>query len=120
LGDLTLDAAGEPDELWYARTQLDRLPVEPYVIPRNHDIGDNPSRHTAGSVTTERLAKWAEAMAPTGGRSSSAGGGWWASTRSCSALASPPRTISGHLIEPHGLAQLTIGVDFPDPYGATS
>jgi 3',5'-cyclic AMP phosphodiesterase CpdA len=40
-GDLGFDAYGSPDDLGFARTQHDALPVECRFIPGNHDIGDN-------------------------------------------------------------------------------
>jgi len=42
LGDLTLDGAGNPDDLPHGRRQLDRLPVAWHAVPGNHDVGDNP------------------------------------------------------------------------------
>jgi 3',5'-cyclic AMP phosphodiesterase CpdA len=60
LGDLSLDGAHDPDDLRFARSQLDRLPVPWLAIPGNHDIGDNPSAATPAEevVTVERCERW--------------------------------------------------------------
>lgn len=60
LGDLSLDGAREPDDLRFARAQLDRLPVPWLAIPGNHDIGDNPSPATSPEevVDLERCERW--------------------------------------------------------------
>jgi len=63
-GDLTLDGAHAPDELSYARRQLDRLPVRWRAVPGNHDIGDNPrpGQLDGEAVTDERRARWLDAI----------------------------------------------------------
>lgn len=38
-GDLALNAPDDPDDLVFARTQLDRLPAPWSAIPGNHDLG---------------------------------------------------------------------------------
>jgi 3',5'-cyclic AMP phosphodiesterase CpdA len=60
LGDLSLDGASDPDDLRFARAQLDRLPVPWLAIPGNHDIGDNPSAATPPEavVDVERCERW--------------------------------------------------------------
>lgn len=39
-GDIAMNAATDPDDLVYAREQLDRLGVEVLAVPGNHDVGD--------------------------------------------------------------------------------
>jgi 3',5'-cyclic AMP phosphodiesterase CpdA len=41
-GDIALDGAERPDDLWFAREQHETLGVPFRVIPGNHDLGDNP------------------------------------------------------------------------------
>jgi 3',5'-cyclic AMP phosphodiesterase CpdA len=41
-GDMCFNGPVNPDDLAYARSQLDRLPVAWRAIPGNHDIGDVP------------------------------------------------------------------------------
>jgi 3',5'-cyclic AMP phosphodiesterase CpdA len=43
-GDLAFDAPTSPDDLDYARSLHDALPVPCRYLPGNHDIGDNPSQ----------------------------------------------------------------------------
>jgi 3',5'-cyclic AMP phosphodiesterase CpdA len=43
-GDLGFDGPGQPDDLAFARTCHDALPVDCRFLPGNHDIGDNPTR----------------------------------------------------------------------------
>src|SRR5260221_1928315 len=42
-GDLAFDAPTSPDDLAFARTLHDALPVPCRYLPGNHDIGDNPT-----------------------------------------------------------------------------
>jgi 3',5'-cyclic AMP phosphodiesterase CpdA len=42
VGDPCLDGTHHPEDLDFAREQLDRLPAPWVSIPGNHDIGDNP------------------------------------------------------------------------------
>jgi len=42
-GDLAFDAPTGPDDLEFARTLHDMLPVTCRYLPGNHDIGDNPT-----------------------------------------------------------------------------
>lgn len=41
-GDVALNAPSHPDDLVYAREQLDRLPCPWVMVPGNHDVGNNP------------------------------------------------------------------------------
>ncbi|MBB3769432.1 3',5'-cyclic AMP phosphodiesterase CpdA [Angulomicrobium tetraedrale] len=41
-GDMALNAPSHPDDLAYAREQLDRLPCPWAMVPGNHDVGNNP------------------------------------------------------------------------------
>jgi 3',5'-cyclic AMP phosphodiesterase CpdA len=59
VGDLSLDGANHADDLRHARQQLDRLPVDWYAVPGNHDIGDNPSPTSLEeSVNEVRNERW--------------------------------------------------------------
>ena len=42
-GDLAFDAPTSPDDLAFARTLHDALPVPCRYLPGNHDVGDNPT-----------------------------------------------------------------------------
>jgi 3',5'-cyclic AMP phosphodiesterase CpdA len=42
-GDLSFDGPTNPDDLEFARTLHDALPVACRALPGNHDIGDNPT-----------------------------------------------------------------------------
>ncbi len=42
-GDLSFDGPTEPDDLEFARSLHDALPVACRYLPGNHDIGDNPT-----------------------------------------------------------------------------
>jgi 3',5'-cyclic AMP phosphodiesterase CpdA len=42
-GDISFDGPAEPDELDFARTLHQALPVACRYLPGNHDIGDNPT-----------------------------------------------------------------------------
>src|SRR5262249_14247451 len=47
-GDIALNAPSNPDDLAYAREQLDRLPCPWVMVPGNHDVGNNaPPPETA-------------------------------------------------------------------------
>jgi 3',5'-cyclic AMP phosphodiesterase CpdA len=43
-GDMAFDAPGSPDDLEFARSLHDALPVPCRYLPGNHDIGDNPTQ----------------------------------------------------------------------------
>jgi 3',5'-cyclic AMP phosphodiesterase CpdA len=43
-GDVAFDGPTSPDDLAYARTLHDALPVACRYLPGNHDIGDNPTQ----------------------------------------------------------------------------
>ena len=58
-GDLSLNGPKEPDDLAFAREQMDRLPVPWRAIPGNHDIGDTPpDPRLKGPITKARRAAW--------------------------------------------------------------
>lgn len=54
-GDVALNAPSHPDDLAYAREQLDRLPCPWLMVPGNHDVGNNPpppeTIDTRGEIT---------------------------------------------------------------------
>ncbi|HUB38542.1 MAG TPA: metallophosphoesterase [Streptosporangiaceae bacterium] len=64
LGDLSLDGARNAADLDYARRQLDRLPVPFYVVPGNHDVGDNPfpGAPDGSSVDDDRRQRWLDVV----------------------------------------------------------
>jgi 3',5'-cyclic AMP phosphodiesterase CpdA len=43
-GDLAFDAPTSPDDLEFAKTLHDALPVACRTLPGNHDVGDNPTK----------------------------------------------------------------------------
>src|SRR5215831_11465063 len=43
-GDLAFDVASSPDDLAFAKSLHEALPVACRYLPGNHDIGDNPTR----------------------------------------------------------------------------
>ena len=45
-GDMAFDAPTSPDDLEFARSLHDALPVPCRYLPGNHDIGDNPTQTT--------------------------------------------------------------------------
>src|SRR5579859_541565 len=54
-GDLAFDAPTSPDDLDYARSLHDALPVPCRYLPGNHDIGDNPTQF--GPVPKELVSE---------------------------------------------------------------
>jgi len=54
-GDLGFDAPTSPDDLEYAKSLHDALPVPCRYLPGNHDIGDNPTQ--VGPVSTELVSE---------------------------------------------------------------
>ena len=79
-GDISFDGPAEPDELEFARTLHDALPVARRYLPGNHDIGDNPTAvgpaptqpvtEPSLKATARRSAKTAGASMPPAGVSS--------------------------------------------------
>jgi 3',5'-cyclic AMP phosphodiesterase CpdA len=58
-GDLCFDAVEEPDDLAFARAQMDRMPAPWRAIPGNHDIGDQwPDAKFGQPVDAAKLAAW--------------------------------------------------------------
>ena len=65
VGDLCLDATHHPEDLDFAREQLERLPAPWVSIPGNHDIGDNPGTgDPVHALTPERLQRWRDVIGP--------------------------------------------------------
>ena len=54
-GDLGFDAPTSPDDLDYAKSLHDALPVPCRYLPGNHDIGDNPTQ--AGAVPSQLVSE---------------------------------------------------------------
>lgn len=58
-GDVALNAVSSPDDLTYAREQLERLNAPWLLIPGNHDIGNNrPCPRGRHEVSSSRIAAW--------------------------------------------------------------
>ncbi len=53
-GDVAFDGSDHPDDLAFARTLHDALPVDCRYIPGNHDIGDNPTE--TGAPVSQRVS----------------------------------------------------------------
>lgn len=69
-GDLCFDAVEQPDDLAFARAQMDRLAVPWRAIPGNHDIGDQWPDLTFKQPVDERKRRlWLEHF----------GADWWVS-----------------------------------------
>ena len=54
-GDIGFDGPTAPDDLEFARSLHDALPVPARYLPGNHDIGDNPTQ--AGQVPSQRVSE---------------------------------------------------------------
>lgn len=64
-GDLCFDGVNFPEDLAFAREQLDRLPSPWLAIPGNHDIGDQPPDKKFGKpVDDEKRARWLKDVGP--------------------------------------------------------
>lgn len=64
-GDIALNAPDDPDDLAFARAQLDRLPAPWSAIPGNHDVGLvplEPGQYQAADVA--RRARWLDLFGP--------------------------------------------------------
>ena len=58
-GDVTFNAPDAPEDLVFARQQLDRLPCPWLAIPGNHDVGEPGENPRLGQpVNAERLGRW--------------------------------------------------------------
>lgn len=74
VGDVTADAALDPDDLAVARRELGRLARPLHTVPGNHDVGENPHAGLAdlpaghdsrdGLVTPERLDRYRAVLGP--------------------------------------------------------
>src|ERR1700753_475602 len=54
-GDIGFDGPTSPDDLEFARSLHDALPVPCRFLPGNHDIGDNPTQ--LGPVPTQPVSE---------------------------------------------------------------
>jgi 3',5'-cyclic AMP phosphodiesterase CpdA len=62
-GDMCMNGPKVPEDLRFARVQLDRLPVPWRAIPGNHDIGDTPpDTRLKGPITRSRRAAYRKAF----------------------------------------------------------
>ncbi|MDX8521764.1 metallophosphoesterase family protein [Mesorhizobium dulcispinae] len=62
-GDLALDGANNPSDLWFARRQLERLGCPWLAVPGNHDVGDLTKAATSeAAVTEERRNRYLETI----------------------------------------------------------
>ncbi|GBE44052.1 MAG TPA: hypothetical protein ENH05_06840 [Rhizobiales bacterium] len=58
-GDMALNAISSPEDLAFARSQMDRLDVPWVALPGNHDVGNNrPDIRGEQVVTSERIARY--------------------------------------------------------------
>ncbi|MGD1879522.1 MAG: metallophosphoesterase family protein [Kiloniellaceae bacterium] len=64
-GDLCVNGPNEPDDIVFAREQLDRLPVPWKALPGTHDSGELPPDTRLGKpLTAERREFWLEHFGP--------------------------------------------------------
>ncbi len=64
-GDLCFNGAKHPDDLEFARSQMERLPAPWRAIPGNHDIGDVPPDHRLkGPITNVRRTRYRKQFGP--------------------------------------------------------
>lgn len=69
-GDLCFDAIEQPDDMAFARAQMDRLPVPWRAIPGNHDVGDQwPDLKFRQPVDGRKRRLWLDHFGPD----------WWVS-----------------------------------------
>lgn len=62
-GDMCMNGPKVPEDLAFARKQMDRLPVPWRAIPGNHDIGDTPpDTRLKGPITRSRRAAYRKAF----------------------------------------------------------
>ncbi|CAN1525900.1 Icc Predicted phosphohydrolases [Rhabdaerophilaceae bacterium] len=64
-GDISFNGPVRPDDLTFAKSQLDRLPARVLCLAGNHDIGEAP-RHSRleQPLTDARLSAWRERVGP--------------------------------------------------------
>ena len=64
-GDISFNGPAQPDDLVFAKAQLDRLPAPVMALAGNHDIGEAP-RHSRldQPLTDARLRAWTEKVGP--------------------------------------------------------
>ncbi len=65
-GDISTDGEIVPDDLDYARRQLDRVPAPLVALPGNHDVGDGAAwtYDGAAAVGAETLGRYRAAFGP--------------------------------------------------------
>jgi 3',5'-cyclic AMP phosphodiesterase CpdA len=62
-GDMCMNGPKVPEDLKFARAQMERLPVPWRAIPGNHDIGDTPpDTRLKGPITRSRRAAYRKAF----------------------------------------------------------
>lgn len=62
-GDMCMNGPKVPEDLTFAREQMDRLPVPWRTIPGNHDIGDTPpDNRLRGPITRARRTAYRKAF----------------------------------------------------------
>jgi 3',5'-cyclic AMP phosphodiesterase CpdA len=60
-GDMALNAIASPEDLAFAKSQMDRLEVPWVALPGNHDVGNNrPDIRGEHVVTSEQIAQYRE------------------------------------------------------------
>lgn len=63
-GDLSLDGASGEEDLLFARSVLDRLPVPWLAVPGNHDVGDCAYRDIPATADQSTVDRWIGCIGP--------------------------------------------------------
>jgi 3',5'-cyclic AMP phosphodiesterase CpdA len=64
-GDISFNGPARPDDLAFAKAQLDRLPVPVLALAGNHDVGEAPRHSRLDQPLSEaRLAAWTDQVGP--------------------------------------------------------
>lgn len=61
-GDLTIDGADHEEDIAFAMSLVDKLPVPVLIVPGNHDVGHLPGSEQP--VDAERLGRWRRLVGP--------------------------------------------------------
>lgn len=62
-GDIALDGSHHPEDIAFAKTQLDRLPCAWLNVPGNHDVGNNlPDVRGEATITADRLKTYRDTV----------------------------------------------------------
>ncbi len=61
-GDLSMEGAEFDEDLAFARACHDRIRAPVFVVPGNHDVGNDPRRQAKRAVTSERISRFERAF----------------------------------------------------------